>query len=481
MRARRVLSVRLLGLVLSSWGLAAEEARAQSNDPIQARIQFNFSNPGARSLGMAGAFTARADDATAVYANPAGLIQLDQPEISVDTRAWEFNNLVIDGGAQEEIGSSRGIGFSLTNDHTEALSFVSAFYPSKSRRWVAGLFRHEPARFRSEIHSEGTPLQPAERGFVRPVDGFYDLRIDTVGLAIGVRLGRRLSLGASVGRSRFELASRLERWNKLRRDAEVLAPPVDDTSGLDSPFENAPENILLYWTQQQPGDENLAWVLGLLWQSGRQVEGVPFFSAGAVYRRGPEFDFKVGVFGRFPGGRFGSRLSPTNPPEGCDANTGCNGRFKVPDAAGLGVSFRPGLRWLLAVDVSLLEYSDLMDFAINAVGSDEGVIGSRIESESFKLDDGWEFRAGMEYAWFRERRLPDVFLRAGAWKDPDHKLRYEGPNDSLRQVFVAGQDQLHWTVGVGFRYRRLQIDAALDLSARFDTASLAATYYFGRR
>ena len=34
-------------------------------------FQFNFNNPGARALGMGGAFVAVADDATAVVANPA--------------------------------------------------------------------------------------------------------------------------------------------------------------------------------------------------------------------------------------------------------------------------------------------------------------------------------------------------------------------------------------------------------------------------
>ena len=39
-------------------------------------IPFSFSNPGARSLGMGGAFVGLADDATAAYTNPAGLTQL---------------------------------------------------------------------------------------------------------------------------------------------------------------------------------------------------------------------------------------------------------------------------------------------------------------------------------------------------------------------------------------------------------------------
>ncbi len=51
-------------------------------------LEFSFSNPGARSLGFGGAFVALADDATAAYANPAGLVQLVEPEVSVEGRSW---------------------------------------------------------------------------------------------------------------------------------------------------------------------------------------------------------------------------------------------------------------------------------------------------------------------------------------------------------------------------------------------------------
>src|SRR5829696_2959655 len=50
-------------------------------------LQFNFGNPGARSLGMGGAFVGLADDASAAEANPAGLTRLARPEISVEARS----------------------------------------------------------------------------------------------------------------------------------------------------------------------------------------------------------------------------------------------------------------------------------------------------------------------------------------------------------------------------------------------------------
>jgi len=52
-------------------------------------------NPGARSLGLGGAFVAMADDATAAWANPGGLTQLVRPEISAELRTWSEDRLGI--------------------------------------------------------------------------------------------------------------------------------------------------------------------------------------------------------------------------------------------------------------------------------------------------------------------------------------------------------------------------------------------------
>ncbi len=45
-------------------------------------MSMNISGAGARAMGMGGAFTAVADDATATYYNPAGLAQLQRPELT---------------------------------------------------------------------------------------------------------------------------------------------------------------------------------------------------------------------------------------------------------------------------------------------------------------------------------------------------------------------------------------------------------------
>ncbi len=80
-------------------GLAAS-ARVYGQQVIEPPVI----NPGARSLGLGGAFVALADDATAAYSNPAGLIQLTRPEISFELRGWGFEN-------NDSVTNASGVGF----------------------------------------------------------------------------------------------------------------------------------------------------------------------------------------------------------------------------------------------------------------------------------------------------------------------------------------------------------------------------------
>ena len=90
-----------------------------------AQLEFSVSpspvGSGARAAGMADAFIAIADDATAASWNPAGLVQLQRPEISI---VGSFNAL------SEEFHSSvqEGLNSSQYSDSLE-LNFLSVVYP----------------------------------------------------------------------------------------------------------------------------------------------------------------------------------------------------------------------------------------------------------------------------------------------------------------------------------------------------------------
>src|SRR4029453_19508395 len=78
---------------------------AAQNTDIEAvsGLQFNFGNPGARSLAMGGAFLGRADDASAAEANPAGLTILRKPEVSVELRNYEEQQLFSTSGTYPDV------------------------------------------------------------------------------------------------------------------------------------------------------------------------------------------------------------------------------------------------------------------------------------------------------------------------------------------------------------------------------------------
>jgi hypothetical protein len=102
--------------------VAASPCLAQGTSTITASV---FSNPGARSIGLGGAFAAIADDATAAFANPAGLGQILRPEISIELR---FTASMNDG----EIDPAQGV---------SGLGFFSFVVPA--RRWALALYSHQ--------------------------------------------------------------------------------------------------------------------------------------------------------------------------------------------------------------------------------------------------------------------------------------------------------------------------------------------------
>src|ERR1700686_4842502 len=93
------LSMRKLFLFAAiSLALALPLAAQNTDIESLSGLQFNFGNPGARSLAMGGAFLGLADDASAAEANPAGLTILRKPEISLEGRNYEEAQLFTTSG-----------------------------------------------------------------------------------------------------------------------------------------------------------------------------------------------------------------------------------------------------------------------------------------------------------------------------------------------------------------------------------------------
>src|SRR5436190_17051535 len=84
--------IALIGAALMS------PATLAAQTSLQIPLQFDFINPGAKSLALGGAFAGLADDATAAFANPAGLTQLGSAELSVELRNTRVTSLFLQRG-----------------------------------------------------------------------------------------------------------------------------------------------------------------------------------------------------------------------------------------------------------------------------------------------------------------------------------------------------------------------------------------------
>ena len=78
---------RIVLLATVAVALAGASSGQVTNMDVNSDFPYTFLPPGARSVGMGGAFTALADDATAAWSNPAGLLHLSRPEVSVELQA----------------------------------------------------------------------------------------------------------------------------------------------------------------------------------------------------------------------------------------------------------------------------------------------------------------------------------------------------------------------------------------------------------
>ena len=121
---KRQLTLAIGAALLGMSGAAFAITDIENN----ASIPFNLANPGARSMGMGGAFLGLADDSTAAYTNPAGLTQLVTPEVSAEVRHTEYSLPYVNGGSATLVSGQSGNHYTgCAADGSGNVYFVSMF------------------------------------------------------------------------------------------------------------------------------------------------------------------------------------------------------------------------------------------------------------------------------------------------------------------------------------------------------------------
>lgn len=428
------MNARLRLLVLTAGFLLASGAWAQAI----LTLELGYSNPGARSLGFGGAFVALADDATAAYANPAGLVQLTRPEISIEGRSWSYKTPFVFSGRAS--GPPTGIGIDTSPDllwgeskaDFTGLSFLSYVHPLKN--WSLAVYRHQLARFESAfttngVFAEGSTHLDTDRWIDRP--GSADFDVVSWGFAAARRINDSFSLGLTLTYLEVDL------------DLETTAylPDDDSLEAFFSANSYLPERSP-WRTSTRAHGSTAGLALGFLWRATES------WKVGGFARS--QFD----VPSRFDGWP-GPAASPENPKE-----WHFTGHWQFPPVLGLGCAYTsPEGRVTGSFEWDYVVYS-----AIFEGDPDEAI------------PDAHELHLGGEYAFLR--RTPLLAVRAGVWLDPDHRVRATAGDDLFRAVLSPGSDELHYAFGFGAAFERFQIDLGADFSDLRDTVSLSAIFSF---
>ena len=200
-------ALALAGLTGNAFAITDNEANAS--------LPFSFSNPGARSLGMGGAFIGLADDASAAYTNPAGLTQLVSPEVSAELRSERTDTRWLDGGnVQFNAFNGSGLGYSSQNDTSTSLRSFSFVYPSE--RISFAFYRYELVNYDTDFESAGATWTTGDGSGINGSIFAYDVNtsfdVETYGAAMGIKATDSLSFGLGINYYRLDINSTTDRF-----------------------------------------------------------------------------------------------------------------------------------------------------------------------------------------------------------------------------------------------------------------------------
>jgi long-chain fatty acid transport protein len=413
-------------VVLCAATLVPAEVSAQTS--LQIPLQFDFLNPGAKSLALGGAFAGLADDATAAFANPGGLTQLDTSELSVEGRRSRVTTQFLEAGrlsgATSNMGTDtiQGAMFGDTAGSHFGAGFLAAVYAHPSHRWVIAAYRHELVHVNQTFLSRGVfqqdPAQPTSQRDP-PQQGMRQVTITGYGVSGSYKLRQTVAVGASMTAYTFDLASVFRRFDTVG----FFGPPV-----LNVEVGRAAQS-----------GNNVSWAPSVGVVLGRDERRF-----GIVYRQGPSFDMIT-----------------------ADAiSAGRPGVFRVPNTLAFGASARLTPPLTVAVELTRVWYSRLREDFVTDQALSSG------HQAGFRIDNGTEIHGGIQYAVRRWRTVPR--LRVGAWFDPDHSVHFTPEatapdrlfDERLSTALSTGKNQVHLTGGIG-----LTLGSHLEFNAALDAAS----------
>lgn len=409
-----------LALVVSL--LLPAPAGAQTNSEGFWKMRFNFNPPGARPTAMGGSFIGLADDATAAESNPAGLTVLLYPQLSLEGEGFRYGILddPIAGSLPEEGAYDR-------SRPSRVISPTFASFVLPVRNGTLSVFRHELVNYENALDYG---FLPPDGEYISTTTADVSVRVANTGVGLAQRIGSRASIGVAGGVASLALR--------------------DNGAGIRQAYGTAAD--YRYRSDGADGRGHSVFLnLGGILRFGEAI------SIGAVYKHRGAVGGLQGVYEDFVVEEEGAPVDTLLTPYDFS--------FDVPDAYGIGIASRATERLTLTLDAQRILYSQLTRWLRESADYDHFEYDAR---------DGVDVRAGAEYVVFIGRS--PLALRGGA-------ARVAAANFQAVEVGERATGEAHYSGSMGIGSvisRRLQLDAALEVSRPQTSGTLAIVYFFGR-
>ncbi|MBI5484463.1 MAG: outer membrane protein transport protein [Deltaproteobacteria bacterium] len=356
----------------------------ESAAQVEISSSLNPVGSGARALGMGGAFIGVADDATAASWNPAGLVQLEKPEISLVYDKF-FRNQSYESSSHPEMAGNNGM-------DADGINYASLVYPFQlfDRNMVVSLNYQKLYDMDKKVN--------------------FAFKRD---MGIGI-LSESISFTQSGSLHTFSpaLAVQVTPWLYVGGTLNIWGDFLHK-NGWQNNYRSTGTGILggdpVTTKVEWDNNSSLKGVNGNLGLMG--IYGP--FMFGFVYKLPFDADLrKETTFTQswdWPGVAFDTTST---------TRTVQNMTLSMPASYGLGVSYRHSDSWMVALDLYRTEWSDytLRDAAGNVMNP---VTNAPIADGHLK--DTIQVRLGTEYLFIRDKFV--IPLRFGLFYDPEPQTK----------------------------------------------------------
>jgi long-chain fatty acid transport protein len=330
---------------------------------------FRVFDHGAAATGQGAAFSAQADNPSAVHYNPAGMTQLEGIQFSTGT-------LLLGGSLQfkSDLGPKvkGSLGKTVSNPPPSTMfltAHLSALGLTNLPNWTVGVGLTSPFALQ---------VQYPDNSLIAPISTMAALPLIDIKPTLAYKLNDYLAIGGGI--DIYTFADFLgEGHGEIQQNAAPgNAFGIPAGTGLEA----------------NGSDTALGFNASLLWTPYRNAQGFPRLNVGFVYRNGADLDLK----GDFLAG--GARLA------------GAQTTIELPDVYTWAIAGWPirntEREWKVEVDVEYADWSDFEDLNLNL--SNGATIPQRRN-----YGDAWVVLVGTEYVLLSPNFLPrwDVSFRSG--------------------------------------------------------------------